>query len=112
QRRWEDPSGGARAQTVRPLGGLRIGSFGLTMVDAARSSRPGPDIAFNPPIAAGKEAVGRLQAEGAQVVVGVTHQEIADDRALAAAVDLDLILGGHQHDPMVAAERKNLIPQG
>jgi len=45
-------------------------------------------------------------------VVSVTHQEIADDRALAAAVDVDLILGGHEHDPMVAEEGKTLITKG
>jgi len=111
-RRSGRPFGGALATTVLTLGSLRIGFFGLTMVDAARTSRPGPDIAFNPPIAAGKEAVGRLRAEGAQVVVSVTHQEIADDRALAAAVDVDLILGGHEHDPMVAEEGKTLITKG
>jgi 5'-nucleotidase / UDP-sugar diphosphatase len=42
-------------------------------------------------------------------VVAVTHQEIADDKALAAAADVDVILGGHEHDPMLAQEGKALI---
>src|SRR5437867_9078846 len=111
-RRSGRPFGGASAETLLTLGGLRVGFFGLTMVDAARTSRPGPDIVFNPPLTAGKEVVARLRAQGAQVVVGVTHQEIADDRALAAAADVDLILGGHEHDPMVAEEGKTLITKG
>ena len=111
-RRSGRPFGGASAETLLTLGGLRVGFFGLTMVDAARTSRPGPDIVFNPPLTAGKEVVARLRAQGAQVVVGVTHQEIADDRALAAAADVDLILGGHEHDPMAAEEGKTLITKG
>ena len=103
------PFGGASPDTVLTLSGVRVGVFGLTMADAARTSRPGPDIGFNPPLAAGKDAETRLRAQGAQVVVAVTHQEIAQDRALAGAAAVDVILGGHEHDPMVAEEGKTLI---
>jgi 2',3'-cyclic-nucleotide 2'-phosphodiesterase (5'-nucleotidase family) len=58
---------------------------------------------------AGKAAAARLRARGAAVVVAVTHQEMAEDKALAAAADVDLILGGHEHDPLVAEEGKTLI---
>ena len=103
------PFGGASPDTVVMLGGVRVGVFGLTMADAARTSRPGPDIGFNPPLAAGKDAAARLRAQGAQVVVAVTHQAIVEDKALAGAADVDVILGGHEHDPMVAEEGKALI---
>jgi 5'-nucleotidase / UDP-sugar diphosphatase len=111
-RRSGRPFGGASPDTLVTLGGVRVGVFGLTMVDAARTSRPGPDIGFDPPLAAGKEAAARLRAQGAQVVVAVTHQEIAEDKALAGAADLDVILGGHEHDPMVAEEGRTLITKG
>jgi 2',3'-cyclic-nucleotide 2'-phosphodiesterase (5'-nucleotidase family) len=103
------PFGGASPDTVVMLGGVRVGVFGLTMADAARTSRPGPDIGFNPPLAAGKAAAARVRAQGAQVVVAVTHQAIVEDKALAGAADVDVILGGHEHDPMVAEEGKALI---
>jgi 5'-nucleotidase len=108
-RRSGRPFGGASSDALVTLGGLRVGVLGLTMVDAARTSRPGPDIAFVPPLAAGKDAAARLRGQGAQIVVAVTHQEIADDKALAAAADVDVILGGHEHDPMLAEEGKALI---
>ena len=108
-RRSGRPFGGASTEDLVTLGGLRVGLFGLTMVDAARTSRPGPDIVFNPPLAAGQEAVARLRERGASVVAAVTHQEMAEDKALAAAADVDVILGGHEHDPLVAEERKTLI---
>src|SRR4029077_11290062 len=50
------PFGGASPDTVLTLGGARVGLFGLTMADAARTSRPGPDIGFNPPRAARQDA--------------------------------------------------------
>lgn len=111
-RRSGRPFGSASSDTLLTLGGLRVGLFGLTMADAARTSRPGPDIAFNPPLAVGQAVAARLRAQGAQVIVAVTHQEMAEDKALATAADVDLILGGHEHDPMVAEEGKTLITKG
>lgn len=111
-RRSGRPFGGASTEELLTLGGLRVGVFGLTMADTARTSRPGPDIVFNPPLVAGKEAAARLRTRGARVVVAVTHQEMAEDKSLAATSDVDVILGGHEHDPLVAEEGKTLITKG
>ena len=111
-RRSGRPFGGASTEELLTLGGLRVGVFGLTMVDAAQTSRPGPDIVFSPPLAAGKDVAARLRARGATVVVAITHQEMAEDKALAGAADVDVILGGHEHDPLVAEEGKTLITKG
>jgi 5'-nucleotidase len=35
--------------------------------------------------------------------------EMTEDKALAAAADVDVILGGHEHEPLVAEEGKTLI---
>ena len=55
-----------------------------------------------------------LKARGAQLLVAVTHQEMGEDRALAAApgVELDVILGGHEHEPLIAEEGRTLITKG
>jgi 2',3'-cyclic-nucleotide 2'-phosphodiesterase (5'-nucleotidase family) len=37
---------------------------------------------------------------------------MADDKSLAAATDIDIILGGHEHEPLVAEEGKTLITKG
>jgi 5'-nucleotidase len=103
------PFGGASTEELLTLSGLRVGIFGLTMADAPHTSRPGPDILFNAPLAAGKDAAARLRARGAHVVVAVTHQAIAEDKMLGAAAGVDLILGGHEHDPLVAEEARTLI---
>jgi 5'-nucleotidase len=108
-RRSGRPFGTASADALLTLGGLRVGFFGLTTPETAQTSRPGPDVAFGPAVAAGRQVGASLRARGAMVVVAVTHQPMADDRALAAAADVDVILGGHEHEPLVAEEGKTLI---
>ena len=47
---------------------------------------------------------------GADLIVGMTHQDIADDRAMSAKVKgIDLILGGHDHEPITFDEGSTLI---
>jgi 5'-nucleotidase len=42
-------------------------------------------------------------------VVALTHQDMAADRALADTADVDVILGGHEHEPLVAEEGKAIV---
>src|SRR5262245_18447913 len=109
ERRSGRPFGGAHADLILTLGTTRIGFFGLTTIEAAQTSQPGSDIVFRDPIAAVTEAAGRLRAAGATLVAAITHLDMAEDKTLAAAADVDLILGGHEHDPLVAEEGKTLI---
>ena len=61
------------------------------------------------PIAAAREASQALRQRGAQIVVAVTHLDMREDRALAEHADVDVILGGHEHEPLLAEEGKTLI---
>jgi 5'-nucleotidase len=103
------PFGGAARDRLLTVGGMRLGFFGLTTADAATTSNGGPGIEFLEPEAAGRAAVVALRRNGAQLVVAVTHQHMRADRALAAGADVDVILGGHEHEPLVAEEGKALI---
>jgi 2',3'-cyclic-nucleotide 2'-phosphodiesterase (5'-nucleotidase family) len=92
------------------VGGYKIGFFGLLTPETAVLSSPGPDITFAPAIATAASAVERLEAQGADVIVALTHEDFADDRALAQTVaGIDLILGGHDHNPITFDERGVLI---
>jgi 5'-nucleotidase len=83
------------------LGGIRVGLLGLTMDGDPRPWLHYDD--FEGRVAAAREAVARLRGRGAELVVALTHQELRDDVALAAAVPgIDRIAGGHEH---VAIER-------
>src|SRR6267378_2185066 len=103
------PFGGAARERWLERGGLRLGLFGLTTTETAATSGAGPEIEFRDTEAEGKTVASDLRGRGAHLVVAVTHQHMRADRALAAAADVDVILGGHEHEPLVAEEGKALI---
>ncbi len=101
--------GGARRDFLMTFDGVRVGFLGLTTPESAAVSSPGPDIVFGDPLTVGREVAAALRARGARLVVAVTHQPMADDKALAQASGPDVILGGHEHEPLVAEEGRTLI---
>lgn len=104
------PFGGSVATWTRKAGGLTVGFFGVLTPDTAKLSSPGDAVVFGEVKAAAIAAVKQLRAAGANVVVGLTHLDIAGDRQLAYDVKgIDLILGGHDHDPISVYEGSTLI---
>jgi 2',3'-cyclic-nucleotide 2'-phosphodiesterase (5'-nucleotidase family) len=104
------PFGGASSAILREMGGLKIGFFGLLTPETAQLSSPGAQVRFTAVEAAAKEAVATLESLGAELIIAVTHLGIAEDRALARNVaGIDVILGGHDHDPIAFYEGGKLI---
>ena len=104
------PAVGAADLWLKEVGGYRLGFFGVLTPETATLSQPGPQISFAPPRAVAENAVRQLREMGADLVVALTHLDLADDRALAADVDgIDIILGGHDHDPITVFEGGKLI---
>jgi 2',3'-cyclic-nucleotide 2'-phosphodiesterase (5'-nucleotidase family) len=104
------PALGAVDLHVIEVGGYRIGFFGLLAPETDVLSSPGPDIAFAPLVETATAAVERLRAQGADVIVALTHDDFADDRDVARQVEaIDLILGGHDHDPITFHDGGTLI---
>jgi 2',3'-cyclic-nucleotide 2'-phosphodiesterase (5'-nucleotidase family) len=92
------------------LEGYKIGFFGLLAPETDVLSSPGPDVTIAPLIETATAAVERLEAQGADVIVALTHDDIADDRELARTIEeIDVILGGHDHDPITFYEGDTLI---
>jgi 5'-nucleotidase / UDP-sugar diphosphatase len=92
---------GLVATATRKVGELTIGFFGLLTPDTKHLSNTGPDVTFAPMVATARAAVKQLKDQGADVVVALTHATIADDRDLVREVrGIDVILGGHEHDPI------------
>jgi len=82
-------------------GGVRLGLFGLTLPADPRPWAVYAD--FEQRVAAAERAVAELRARGAELVLAVTHQDLADDERLAERVPgIDWIAGGHEH---IAFER-------
>lgn len=101
--------GGAQHDRIVTLGGIRVGLLGLTLQETMRTSSPGPDLAFDDPLRVGVETAAALRHRGAQVVVAITHQDMDADRALGDKAAVDLIIGGHEHEPLVAESTRAIV---
>jgi len=88
------PFPGVRAWDTLTVGGARVGIFGLTLTGDYRRY-----VRCTDPAAAARRAVAELRQAGAQLVVALTHQTVADDSLLLAREPaIDLVLGGHEHE--------------
>jgi 5'-nucleotidase len=101
------PWSGAQPALLREWSGMRVGLVGVTMPRAALMSNPGPTIVFEPAPKGAERALADLGS--LDLRVALTHLELEQDRVLARAVSLDVILGGHDHIPMVETEGRTLI---
>jgi len=96
------PAGHALEPLVQPhlileRGGERIGILGVLTPDTVFLSSPG-QVTFQDEVEHLQEAVARLQAEGVNKIIVLSHAGIRRDEEIAAAVDgISLIVGGHSH---------------
>lgn len=80
--------------------GIKIGVIGLVereWLDTINSLPP--DLIYKSATATAKELVPGLRAQGAELIIAVTHQREPNDNKLAQNSDglIDIILGGHDH---------------
>ncbi|MBA3505530.1 MAG: bifunctional metallophosphatase/5'-nucleotidase [Betaproteobacteria bacterium] len=106
----------ARATVLREVGGVRIGILGIAYPNTplTTAKRNVERLRFRDAIATARVYVPRLRAEGAQVVIALTHLGLGADEELARAIpDIDVIVGGHSHNRMREALRigRTLIVQ-
>ncbi len=96
------PAAGMIDMHTVKAGEFTVGFFGLLAPETDTLSSPGPDIRFAPAVETATAAVKKLQDAGADVIVALTHLDMATDIALAREVEgIHAILGGHDHDPIV-----------
>lgn len=91
------PFGGAKPFVIRDVDGVKVGIFGMLTQDTEKQSRPGPEIKIENPTALALKTVEDMKKAGAEVVVGLTHLTIDQDKELARTAPVDVILGGHEH---------------
>lgn len=82
---------------IREFEGVKIGIFGILLQETLETSRPGPNVDILDPCAAAQRVVPMIHAAGAQVVIALTHETLADDKQLARCSGVDVIVGGHEH---------------
>jgi 5'-nucleotidase len=83
--------------TIKTFEGIKVGIVGVVTEDTPVTSKPGPGLAFEDAVAAARRAVGEMQAQGVRTIVALTHLPLVEDKALARAVPVVAILGGHEH---------------
>ncbi|MBW4541160.1 MAG: bifunctional metallophosphatase/5'-nucleotidase [Myxacorys chilensis ATA2-1-KO14] len=82
---------------------IRIGLIGLTL-----DSNPASYVRYRDPIEMAKTQVSALRGK-VNAIVAVTHLSLEEDQQLAAAVpEIDLILGGHEHENI---QQWRLVPR-
>jgi 2',3'-cyclic-nucleotide 2'-phosphodiesterase (5'-nucleotidase family) len=107
---------GAPAPYVRPflvkdVGGVKVGVFGLITTEMKRLAFPKniQGVSFPPASESARKAVAALKAQGAEVVVMLSHvgQEypdrpgvLGDDSVARDVPGIDLVVGGHAHIPI------------
>jgi 5'-nucleotidase/UDP-sugar diphosphatase len=78
--------------------GLKVGVFGLIGKDAIQLIGEAGDVQFLDQYEVACQAVNELKEQGANVIVGISHSGVDEDRELARKVPgIDVIVGGHSH---------------
>lgn len=86
---------------MKTVQGISVGYFGLLTSTTPLASRPGPDVRFADELGTARAIVPILRQRGAQIVVGLTHLDMWQDvQILREVPGINLIIGGHDHDPM------------
>ncbi|TBR23024.1 bifunctional metallophosphatase/5'-nucleotidase, partial [bacterium] len=105
------PSPYVRPFLIKDVAGVKVGIFGLITTQMKRLAFPQniAGIAFQPEEDAARKAVAALKAQGAEVVVMLSHvgQEypdrpgaLGDDTVVRKVPGIDLVVGGHAHIPI------------
>jgi len=101
---------GAEDLAMRQVDELQVGFFGVLTPETTHLSSPGDQTKFTPVLDSAKAAVKRLKEMGADVIIALTHLDLAQDRMLAKSIrGIHIILGGHDHDPISILEGGTLI---
>lgn len=91
------PFGDTPPFVIREFDGVKVGLFGLVLPETKQTSRPGPDVDFLDVCETARRIVPEMRAQGARVIVAMTHLSMREDKAVARCAPIDVIIGGHEH---------------
>ncbi len=85
---------------IQEVGGVKIGFFGIITQHTKFVSSPGDRVKFDNYIKTSQKNIKRLKDKNVDLIVALTHLSIEEDIKLAKACqEINLILGGHDHQP-------------
>jgi 2',3'-cyclic-nucleotide 2'-phosphodiesterase (5'-nucleotidase family) len=111
--RWCNPAcdqrfpGVSDIRTYEDLGGAKVAVFGI-LYPLKKSYVQSTDV-----LEAAADAVNVARQDGAQVVIAVTHQDMAQDLEMAKkTLGIDLVIGGHDHLYTIGQVARTWITKG
>jgi len=102
-------AGSMRPYALFDRAGLRVAVVGLTTAEALLSSSPGPNVRIGNAAEALAMAAAAARAEGAGMVIALSHLGVLADRVLDVP-GVAVILGGHSHTLLSNVEPGALGP--
>ena len=105
----QKPFEGVETTRVLQLNGVKVGVFGLLTTRSKTLSKISDSVQIEDPVRVARRAVKTLKAQGAQVIVGLTHLDMEDDQAVARVPGVNLIMGGHEHEILHSVVGQTLI---
>lgn len=92
------------------IAGMKVGIFAVTVPLEPLEGCGVEPIRFEDPFEVTERMVRRLKTQGVDLIIALTHLRMVDDRKLAELnPDIDFIVGGHDHEPIVEVVGKTLI---
>ena len=104
----DDDSLFTKPYILKQVGDLRVGILGVAYPKTSRTtaSKNVAGVQFLAPQAAVEKHVPLMRADGAEVVIVLSHLGLGGDQQLARSVKgIDVIVGGHSHNRMADAEK-------
>jgi 5'-nucleotidase len=87
-----------KPSVVLDVGGQKIGIIGAVTTDTPEIASPGPNITIEDDVASIAAQVKKLQAEGVNKIIALTHVGyLRDKEAIAKIPGIDVVVGGHSH---------------
>jgi len=103
------PLAGGVEFSITEINGVKVGFIGL-IDNWLELTSPGENALYLDFITVGRDLARKLKAEGADIVIALTHMDMIHDEELAGSVpEIDLILGGHDHGGMFKVVNGTLI---
>lgn len=88
---------------------VRVGVFGVCTQATPNLAFPTAAVTFEDVLTHSKRCIEYLRAQKCDVVCALTHVHLACDKEIAEIPGLDVIIGGHDHDPYLLIHHGTVI---
>ncbi len=88
---------------------VKVGVFGVCTQATPNLAFPTAAVTFEDVVGHSRRCIESLRAQGCDIVCAFTHVSLGCDKDIAELPGLDVIVGGHDHDPYVLIHHGTVI---